>query len=120
MNKNIVSKLCIGSLIAVAILGGCASKVNQKDSKSLEKISNFEIEQNQPMKQLSDKALHIEKKNVYLSTKMGLSQALLNLSKALYKPTSAGIYCDNSSNFDIFWHSNFPDWSCCRVCCSYF
>ncbi|KAB7891324.1 type II secretion system protein GspD [Poseidonibacter ostreae] len=81
MKYKLFGKMFAGSLIAVAILSGCSTKVQQEGSTTLQKVADIEIEDSSQMRNLDKKSVHIRKKDIYLSSKIKLSQALKNLGK---------------------------------------
>lgn len=82
-------------------LSGCNSKILQNDSKSLEKITSEEMENNSTINNLSKNVNKIQKKYIYLTDKKKLSQALTELG-ILDKRT----YILNDKDLDIGGYPN--------------
>lgn len=79
MKKNFFKEICVGSALALLLLSGCSSKVVQGKSDSLTEITKEDLNKNKILNGLSVQEKHISKKNIYLASKMKLSQALSNL-----------------------------------------
>lgn len=98
-------KKTIGISIATSILivgfSGCNSKVLQSKSNSLDKLNSEEMRSNNTINQLNGEVNKIQRKNIYLTDKKKLSQALNELG-ILDKRT----YILNDKDMDI---GGFPN-----------
>lgn len=98
--KKILGLSIATSLLLVSFTG-CNSKVMQSKSNSLEKLNSEEMRDNSALKQISGEVNKITRKNIYLTDKKKLSQALNELG-VLDKRT----YILNDKDMDI---GGFPN-----------